>query len=317
MGSALETKPRIGLALGSGSSRGWAHIGVIKALARHGIEPDVVTGCSIGALVGAAYVTDHLDKLERWVCSLDRLDVARFFEISTSFSGFVNKDKFHKFLNQHVCRDDTQIESLDKAFAVVATDLASGTEVWFSRGALIEAVWASISLPGLFPAIRHKNRWLVDGGLVNPVPISTCRSLGADVVIAVNLNGDIAGKHFKKMAPKVEKVERTETEIPADEGWIDTLTRTVREYSMSLFTNHKDGREEAPDLFDAIAGSINITQDRITRFRIASDPPDILITPRLMHISLLEFHRAKEAIEAGEAMIETMLPEIQDVVSSV
>lgn len=289
---------------------------MINTLTRHGIQPDVITGCSIGALVGAAYVTGHLDALEQWVRSLDRLDVARFFEISSSFNGFVNKDKFHKFLNKYVCADDTQFESLDKGFAAVATDLATGTEVWFSRGRLIEAVWASISLPGLFPAIRHKNRWLVDGGLVNPVPISTCRSLGADIVIAVNLNGDIAGKHFKRSAPKAEKVEVKETDIQGDEGWMDTLARTVREYSVNLFANGKEGRPEAPDLFDAIAGSINITQDRITRFRIASDPPDILISPKLMQIRPLEFHRAKEAIQQGAEITEKMLPEIQDVIDS-
>ncbi len=313
----METKPRIGLALGSGSARGWAHIGVIHALTRHGIEPDVITGCSIGALVGAAYVTAQLDKLEQWVGSLNRLDVARFFEISSSFNGFVNKEKFHKFLNQYVCQDETQIEALDKSFAAVSTDLGTGTEVWFSKGALIEAVWASISLPGLFPAIRHKNRWLVDGGLVNPVPISPCRSLGADLVIAVNLNGDIAGKHFKRMAPKSEKAELQAPEGHEDEDWMDTITRTVREYSYNLFVNHKNSRDDTPNLFDSIAGSINITQDRITRFRIAADPPDILINPDVNQIGLLEFHRGREVIKEGEQAVEKMLPEIRQLLESV
>lgn len=313
----METKPRIGLALGSGSARGWAHIGVIHALTKHGIEPDVITGCSIGALVGAAYVTGQLDKLEQWVGSLNRLDVARFFEISSSFNGFVNKEKFHKFLNQYVCQDETQIEALDKSFAAVSTDLATGTEVWFSKGTLIEAVWASISLPGLFPAIRHKNRWLVDGGLVNPVPISTCRSLGADLVIAVNLNGDIAGKHFKRMASKSEKAELRATEVHEDEGWMDTITRTVREYSYNLFVNHKNSRDDTPNLFDSIAGSVNITQDRITRFRIAADPPDILINPDVNQIGLLEFHRGREVIKEGGQAVEKILPEIRQLLESV
>jgi NTE family protein len=312
----LETKPRIGLALGSGSSRGWAHIGVINALARHGIEPDVVTGCSVGALVGASYVTGHLSKLEKWVGTLNRLDVAKFFEISTEFNGFVNKDKLHHFLNKYVCRDEIEIGSLDKCYASVSTDLATGTEVWFSKGALIEAVWASISLPGLFPAIRHKHRWVVDGGLVNPVPISTCRSLGAEVVIAVNLNGDIAGKHFKKMAPRSETAELPDEPPPRDEGWVDSITRTVREYSYDLLTNHKNGSDDAPGLFDSIAGAINITQDRITRFRIASDPPDLLISPRVNQIGLLEFHRGREMIAEGEQAVERMLPEIRQVLES-
>lgn len=301
----MEESPRIGLALGSGSSRGWAHIGVIKTLEAHGIQPEVVTGCSIGALVGAAYVTGRLGELEDWVCSLSRLDVARFLEISAGFSGFVNRERLHEFLNHYVCGDDTQIESIDKAFAAVATDLASGTEVWFSKGLLIEAVWASISLPGLFPAIRQNNRWLVDGGLVNPVPISTCRSYGAELVIAVNLNGDIAGKHFRKASPTFE-IEQAEE----DRSWMDTLARTVKEYSTSWFSNNNT-TDHAPNLFDSIAGSINITQDRITRFRIAADPPDFLITPAVIHVGPLEFHRAAELIAAGAKATEALIPEIK------
>jgi len=309
----LRSVPRIGLALGSGSSRGWAHIGVINALRDHGIEPHVITGCSIGALVGASYATGKLSELESWVRSLTRFDVARFFEINASLNGFVNKERLHMFLNQFVCSDDCQIESLEKAFASVSTDLASGTEVWFSRGPLIEAVWASISLPGLFPAIRHKNRWLVDGGLVNPVPISTCRALGADIVIAVNLNGDIAGKHFREVE---NEPDSNSSDVLVSDNWMEMIGRTVKEYSDSIFANHKQEQDVAPGLFDAIAGSINITQDRITRFRIASDPPDILITPKLMQISPLEFYRGGEAIEAGAAMVEKMLPEIEAAIGS-
>ena len=309
----MDSKPRIGLALGSGSSRGWAHIGIIKALQRNGIEPDVITGCSIGALVGASYATGKLNQLEAWTRSLTRLDVVRFFEFNPTLNGFVNKERLHQFLNQYVCADDCSIEALPKAFSAVTTDLASGTEIWFSKGSLIEAVWASISLPGLFPAIRHKNRWLVDGGLVNPVPISTCRALGADIVIAVNLNGDIAGKHFREVE---NEPDITSISTGADDSWMEMISRTVKEYSDSLFANHKQQQDTAPGLFDAIAGSINITQDRITRFRIASDPPDILITPKLMQISPLEFYRAAEAIEEGAAVVEKMLPEIKAVIDS-
>lgn len=310
----MSSKPRIGLALGSGSSRGWSHIGIINTLHKHGIEPDVITGCSIGALVGASYATGKLSQLEAWARSLTRLDVVRFFELNAGLNGFVNKDRLHQFLNHYICTDDCQIENLPKAFAAVSTDLASGTEVWFSQGSLLEAVWASISLPGLFPAIRHKNRWLVDGGLVNPVPISTCRSLGADIVIAVNLNGDIAGKHFREVNSESESA--IEKAAPESDSWMDMISRTVKEYSDSLFSNHKEERDNAPGLFDAIAGSINITQDRITRFRIASDPPDFLITPKLTHISPLEFYRANEVIEEGVAVAEKMLPEIKSVIES-
>ncbi len=309
----MEQRPRIGLALGSGSSRGWAHIGVIKMLIENGIEPDVIAGSSIGALVGASYITGKLDRLEAWVRSLTRLDVIRFFEFNTSLNGFVNKERLHQFLDQYVCADDCLIQNLSKQFAAVSTDLASGNEVWLSQGRLIEAVWSSISLPGLFPAIKNEDRWLVDGGLVNPVPISTCRAMGADVVIAVNLNGDIAGKHFRQI-PNKNKLEAAKP-LAGSDSWMDAISRTVKEYSDALLMNHKAGNDNPPGLFDAIAGSINITQDRITHYRLAADPPDILLTPALMQISPLEFHRAGEAIAAGEDVASQKLSTIKSMIN--
>ena len=291
-------KLKIGLALGSGSSRGWSHIGVINALAEQGIEPDIVCGTSIGALVGASYVCNKLDSLEKWVKSLTKFETARFLDINTSFNGFVDTDRLHQFLNEIVADDTMEIESAEKQFAAIATELETGREVWFTEGSILEAVWSSISLPGLFPAIRNKDKWLVDGGLVNPVPVSVCRALGADIVIAVNLNGSIVGKHFIK--PPVEK----------DNGFVSKITELVAEYTTPIFSE-KPAEEEPPNLLDAIAGSINITQDRITRSRMAGDPPDILLSPKLSHIGLLEFYRAKEAIEEGHKCVQRMLPEIK------
>jgi NTE family protein len=292
---------KIGLALGSGSARGLAHIGVINALAQQGITPDVICGTSIGSLVGAAFVCGNLDRLENWVRALNRLETARFFELNFSQQGFVNIERFHAFLNQYIAEDDLCIESLRHRYGAVATELETGREVWFTEGPLLQAVWASISLPGLFPAIRHDNNWLVDGGLVNPVPVSLCRALGADVVIAVNLNGDIIGRHLHKL--KSEETPR------AHNGVIHKLTELVGEYT-TFFNGGNEPRERPPSMFDAIAGSINIIQDRITRSRMAGDPPDILITPRLAHIGLLEFYRAREAIREGERAVEAVLPSI-------
>lgn len=292
---------KIGLALGSGSARGWAHIGVINALAQQGIKPDVICGTSIGSLVGAAFVCDNLDRLENWVRSLNRLETARFFELNFSQQGFVNIERFHAFLNQYIADDDLCIESLRHRYGAVATELETGREVWFTQGSLLQAVWASISLPGLFPAIRHDQHWLVDGGLVNPVPVSLCRAMGADVVIAVNLNGDIIGRHLHKLKPE-------ETPRPHN-GVMHKLTELVGEYT-TFFNGNQEPRERSPSMFDAIAGSINIIQDRITRSRMAGDPPDILLTPRLAHIGLLEFYRAQEAIREGERAVEAMLPTI-------
>jgi len=295
---------KIGLALGSGSSRGWSHIGVINALSAQGIEPDIVCGTSIGSLVGASYVSNNLHKLEEWVCSLSKLETARFLEINRSLNGFVNTERLHSFLHKYVAEDAALISSLSKKYASVATDLETGREVWLNDGTLLEAVWASIAMPGLFPAINNNNKWLVDGGLVNPVPISVCRALGADVVIAVNLNGDIVGKHFNKPPQPVKR----------DTGVVARITDLVSEYTAAVFSKVRPDNE-APGLFEAIAGSVNITQDRITRSRMAGDPPDILLSPKLAHIGLLEFYRANEAIAEGQQCVERMMPEINHVLN--
>lgn len=292
----------IGLALGSGSSRGWSHIGVITALADQGIVPDIVCGTSIGSLVGASFVSNNLEKLEEWVRSLTKFETARFFDINMSLNGFVNTERLHHFLSEYVADARSVIEGLDKRYAAVATELETGREVWLTKGSVLDAVWSSISLPGLFPAIKKNNKWLLDGGLVNPVPVSVCRALGAEVVIAVNLNGDIVGKHFQKQKDTVKQ----------DAGVVGKITNLVTEYTSSVFSTTKI-EDQPPSLFEAIAGSVNITQDRITRSRMAGDPPDILLSPKLSHIGLLEFYRGNEAINEGRKCVQRMLPEIQHV----
>ena len=294
----------IGLALGSGSARGWSHIGVISALVEQGIVPDIVCGTSVGSLVGAAYVSGTLEKLEEWVRSLTKFETARFFEINPSLNGFVNTERLRHFLHEYVANDNALIEDLAKQYAAVATELETGREVWLTRGPVLEAVWSSISLPGLFPAIKNNNKWLVDGGLVNPVPVSVCRAMGAEIVIAVNLNGDIVGKHFQKSKILI-KQER-------NQGVVGKITGLVAEYTAAVFSPAKV-EDQPPNLFEAIAGSVNITQDRITRSRMAGDPPDILLAPRLSHIGLLEFYRANEAISEGKECVRRMMPIIQHV----
>ena len=294
----------IGLALGSGSARGWSHIGVISALVEQGIVPDIVCGTSVGSLVGAAYVSGTLEKLEEWVRSLTKFETARFFEINPSLNGFVNTERLRHFLHEYVANDNALIEDLAKQYAAVATELETGREVWLTRGPVLEAVWSSISLPGLFPAIKNNNKWLVDGGLVNPVPVSVCRAMGAEIVIAVNLNGDIVGKHFQKSKILI-KQER-------NQGVVGKITGFVAEYTAAVFSPAKV-EDQPPNLFEAIAGSVNITQDRITRSRMAGDPPDILLAPRLSHIGLLEFYRANEAISEGKECVRRMMPIIQHV----
>ncbi len=304
----MSTKLNIGLALGSGSSRGWSHIGIIKELSKLGINPGIVCGTSVGAMVGAAYVTGNIEKLETWAYSVTKLDVARFLDINASLTGFVNKERFHDYLNENIASDEDVIEDLSKVYAAVSTDLETGREVWLKKGSLIQAVWASMSMPGLFPAIRHGNRWLVDGGLVNPVPVSVCRALGADIVIAVNLNNNIVGKRFNKHNNKA--VNKPETKNNGIEGLGGKISGLVREYTNLTF--FEPGNEsQQPGLLDAIAASINITQDRITRSRLAGEPPDIVFSPKLSGIGLLELYRAEEAITEGKNCVLRNMPELE------
>lgn len=296
--------PKIGLALGSGASRGWSHIGILKALLKEGIKPDIICGTSVGAMIGASYLTGNLEKLEEWVVGSTRTDVLKFFNIRFSQAGLVDADRFNRFLHNYVAAPEINIEDLPKRYAAIATDLDNGREVWFREGALAQAVRASMALPGLYPSVNVDKRWLVDGGLVNPVPVTTCRALGADIVIAVNLNSDIVGKNSPRrtMAPP-------EREADENHSMLQNLKQATREYSNSIFAHH-DKPEDAPRLFFAITNAINIAQDRITRSRLAGDPAEIVLSPRLAHIGMLDFHRSPEAIEEGENCVHKALPEI-------
>lgn len=294
---------RIGLALGGGSARGWAHIGVIRALQEAGIEPDLVCGTSIGALVGAAYVGGELDRLEAWVRSLRLQTVVSFLDFSLG-GGLIRGEKLIEFFRSHFV--DRDIRELERPFGAVATDLQRGREVWLREGRVTDAVRASIALPGLFTPMQRDGSWLVDGGLVNPVPVSLCRAMGADVVIAVDLNSDILGRHLK---PRPTRPTPRHAAAAAE-----TLTDTVMariQSGMSQFgINHRDG-PEPPAMLDVLASSINIMQVLITRSRLAGEPADVLVTPRLAELELMEFHRASVAIDAGRRAVEVALPQLQ------
>jgi len=293
--------PVTGLALGSGASRGWSHIGVIKALLAARIELDIVCGTSVGAMVGGAYVAGNLDELERWVLGSSRLDVLQFLDIKFSQAGFINIERLNRFLQAHVAAADVRIEKLHKKYLAVCADLDTGREVWRKEGGLTDAIRASMAMPGLFPAVRDNQRWLVDGGLVNPVPVTACRALGADVVIGVNLNSDIVGKRIKR---------QKSVALKKDEGVLGNLKKQAREYSGSLFAQDYD-EESPPGLLDTISSSINIFQHQITSSRLASDPADVLISPKLGDIGILEFQRAAEAIKKGEDCANSAMAEIR------
>ncbi|SOC04019.1 NTE family protein [Alloalcanivorax xenomutans] len=277
--------PRLGLALGSGSARGWAHIGVIQALEEMGVRPDVVAGTSIGALVGSAYVNGALDDLADWVKALTTKDVFGLMDFTLS-GGVVKGEKLFGFFEER--HSNPNIEDLEQRLVTVATDMKSGREIWISKGPILQAARASCALPGLFTPLKHQGRWMLDGGLVNPVPVSAARAFGADVVIAVNLNAQLVGAHLSRQKP------------PGENG------ATEEEHSLwqKMANYFTSGDGQAPGFFDVIASSVNIMQDRITRSRMAGDPPEITLIPLLEDFALMDFHRAKEAIDEGRRLVE-------------
>ena len=308
--SGGRKRPRIGLALGGGVARGWAHIGAVRALRRHGIEPDVVAGSSVGALVGGLFLAGRLSALEDWARRLTKLKIVSYLDLRLSSGGLIGGARLMAEMREYV--GNIRIEDLRTPYVAVATDLVTGHEVWLREGDLAEGMRASFSLPGVFPPIKIDGRWLVDGALVNPVPVSVCRALGCQMVIAVNLSADIIGK-----------ARRPGAQVPTAAGF-DLLALLEAPQPMNVpapsalnaLTRRIFRREyEGPSLFGVMVSSFGIITDRITRSRLAGEPPDVHITPRLGHIGLLEFDRAEEAIAEGEAAVERALPDLYDAVS--
>ena len=293
-------KPRVGLALGSGSARGWAHVGVIRALERAGIQPDLVCGTSIGALVGAAYVAGELERFEQWLLSLGVKEVLWFMDVRMN-GGMIKGERLMEFFRRTFI--DRPIEELEMPFAAVATALHSGAEVWLREGSTVEAVRASIALPALFTPVLRDGRLLVDGALVNPVPVSLARAMGADIVIAVDLSSDIVSRRSRaEPDPKASAAEVS--------AWRRKLQESISTLRPARADNDKDDDPKLPSILDVITTSLNIMQTRISRSRMAGEPPDAIVAPRLAHLGLLDYHRAKEAIEEGERAVEAALPSL-------
>jgi len=296
--------PRLGLVLGSGSARGWAHIGVLQVLEEEGVRPDVVCGASIGALVGAAYAAGELDRFAKWVQSLGMREVFGFMDFRLS-GGMLKGEKLIAFWRSHFA--DFDIENSPLPFAAVATDLHSGAEVWLREGSIADAVRASIALPGLFTPLQLSDgRLLVDGGIVNPVPTSLARAMGADIVMAVDLNADILHRHMQPLAvqgpqdvPEPVQARPEENDAPGippeEPGWKERLRNWLPERAARA----EPPRTRPPSVLDVVMTSVAIMQMRITRSRMAGDPPEVVISPSLARLGLLDFHRAGEAIEEG------------------
>jgi NTE family protein len=291
-----RAKPMVGLALGSGSARGWSHIGVIQELEAMGIHPGVIAGTSIGALVGAVYVSGQLQDFTDWVTKLSVRDVVRLMDFTFS-GGFVKGERLFGYFNEH--HPNPNIEDLQQRYVSVSTEMNTGREIWVTQGPVLQAARASCAIPGLFTPVKLNERWMLDGGLVNPVPVSAARALGADVVIAVNLNAQLVGLHLSAAG-------RQEAELAADEESAlapDAAAKT-KGFWHRVIGYLESGDPERPGFFDVVASSVNIMQDRLTRSRMAGDPPELTLLPRLEDFALMDFHRAAEAIAEGRRVVQ-------------
>ncbi|WP_244639336.1 patatin-like phospholipase family protein [Aureimonas endophytica] len=294
-------RPRqgIALALGGGAARGWAHIGVLKALSDHRIGISMIAGTSIGALVGGCYLAGRLAELEDFARSLTRRGLIRFLDIRFGTAGLLGGMRLNRRLVEQM--DGLQIEHLGRPLVCVATEARSGHEVWLDSGSLILAMRASYALPGVFEPVLCGHRHLVDGALVNPVPVSVCRAYEQPLVVAVNLHYDLFGRAAVVRMHATESSAGAEPETGAPpEATDEAALQAAR-------------RREKIGITQSMADAFNIIQDRISRSRLAGDPPDLSLQPRVRNIGLAEFYRADEAIALGYEETVRRLPEIERV----
>jgi NTE family protein len=297
----------IGLALGGGAARGFAHIGILQTLAAHGVKPDVITATSMGAVVGGCYAAGHLESFCEWALALTRRRMFRYIDVSLTGSGLITGMRLARHLETTLGR--TKIETLATRFAAIATEIDTGHEVWLTRGRLVEAMRASYALPGVFAPVHIGKRWLVDGALVNPVPVSAARALEARMVIAVNLNADLLGRGGTIASHGFED-EDIDEPPRADRHWRERI-------SIDRFVKRQVfGAVGRPGLATVMIEAYNVMQDRITRARLAGDPPDIMISPRLGSIGWFDFHQAEVAMKIGAEAAERALDTIHEAVEA-
>jgi NTE family protein len=308
VGLGTTRRPVIGLALGGGAARGLAHIGIVRTLIAHGIVPHVVVGTSIGAVVGGAYAAGHLDKLEQWARGLQPRNILGYLDIRLNGSGLIGGDKLAAQLEAAI--GPILIEELPLKFATVATEVRTGHEIWLTHGRMVDAIRASYALPGIFSPVLVGDRWLVDGALVNPVPVSAARALGAEIVIAANLSSDVFthSTTIYSHGPSAEAPEAIIEPAPPKRrfGKFFSPERTMKR---EFF-----GGGGRPGISSVMVDAFNIMQDRITRARLAGDPPDMLISPRVGQIGWFDFHRADDLIAYGARSAERAIDSIQEAI---
>ncbi|HEX2634021.1 MAG TPA: patatin-like phospholipase family protein [Bradyrhizobium sp.] len=308
VGLGTIRRPVIGLALGGGAARGFAHIGIIRTLVAHGIIPNVIVGTSIGAVVGGAHAAGQLDRLEEWARSLQPRNIFGYLDIRLNGSGLIGGAKLAAQLETAI--GPTLMEDLPIKFATVATEVRTGHEIWLTHGRMVDAIRASYALPGIFSPVLVGDRWLVDGALVNPVPVSAARALGAEIVIAANLSSDVfthSTTIYSHGAP-ADAPEQVIEAVPPKRGF-GRLFSAERTMKREFF-----GGGGRPGISSVMVDAFNIMQDRITRARLAGDPPDLLITPRVGQIGWFDFHRAGDLISFGARAAERAIESIQEAI---
>jgi len=307
-------RAKVGLALGGGAARGWSHIGAIEVLREAGIAIDVVAGCSIGAAVGACHAAGKLSELRDFALSLTKRRVMGLLDFHISGSGLIAGERLRRLLERDL--GSARIEDLPLTFAAVATELGTGHEIWLTRGGLVEAVRASYALPGIFDPVKIAGRWLMDGALVNPVPVTAARALGADVVLCVNLNGDM---RVRGTVIQSHGAEGADAVMEAAAEAAGAMPDEPRRWPLIGGRRAPKPRPEAgapSGIASVMVDAFNITQDRISRSRLAGDPPDVMINPKLAQMGLFEFHRAEECIELGRQATRRLLPEIHEMIAA-
>jgi NTE family protein len=296
-------QPTIGLALGAGAARGWSHIGVLRELAEHGIAPDVVAGTSMGAVIGGCYAAGRLDQIEAFARSLTKRRVFTLMDLSFSGMSLITGERLKAALESQL--SGLKIENLPVAFAAVATEVGSGHEVWLQQGDLALAIRASYALPGIFEPVRIGDRWLFDGALVNPVPVTVCRALGAEFVIAVNVTADTM---YRSRVIR----DAAGAESSAGAGVAGPFAKrpesSLEDHLLPRYFERRAGA--APNVATAMIDAFNIIQDRILRSRLAGDPPDATINARLDTVGMFDFHKASELVEVGRLAARRALPNI-------
>jgi NTE family protein len=304
-----EDRLSIGLVLGGGAARGFAHIGVLRTLAAHGIRPDVIAGTSIGAVVGGLFAAGQLDAFEDWCRQLTRRRALGYLDFRFGGSGLISGSRLASKLEGTI--GNTSFADLPLRLAAIATEIGTGHEIWLTRGRVSEAMAASYALPGIFPPKLIGGRWLMDGAMVNPLPISAARALGARLVIAVNLNADNFGRGttIQDHGPDDEDdARRAQHELDRSRRG---MFRPDRLLHREFF-----GAPDRPGLSTVMVEAFQVMQDRITRSRLAGDPPDVMISPRLGRINLFDFHRAKDAIALGAEAAEKSIEAISESIAA-